>query len=927
MSTPVRPIIARLAHAAVITLLATPVLFVQSTLATPPVTERVSVDSAGNEANFLSESPSISSSGQFIAFSSEATNLVVGDSNGVRDIFLHDWLTGTTTRLSVDAQGQEANAASNWPAISANGKWVVFSSTASNLVENDNNGAEDIFVVEIGTGAIERVSLSASREQANASSTEPVISGDGRFVAFLSTATNLYSGANSGQAEIYLFDRTNRTIQWVSMPGGGANNWPGGDVSISADGDWIAFASRSSQLVPGDVNGRSDVFLWSRATSMLEIASSLSPTVQGNGSSYQPALSADGRFLAFRSTATNFVPSDSNGEFDVFRRDNLTGSFELVSLSSTGEQAIGFSSEEPVISADGRFVAFRSYASNLVPDDNNNSMDIFVRDMQGMTTRMSVDSNGSQANDHAFSPSISHDGSAVVFYSVATNLDLVRADNNGVSDVFSHGDKPLPEPTSTPTTEPSATPTKDPTPTETTTPEPTLTPTDQPTTTMTPSPSATSTVEPTATSTSEPTATPTTAPTTVTPTDEPTPTETSTPEPTFTPTDEPGPTSTPTDEPGPTEPPNPSSAPALELQTKLNVNEGSTFTASGSFSDPDSTHWTATVDYGDGQGPQSLALTSSKTFKLRWVYGDNGDFTAVVRVVDDSGAFGEAELQVHVKNASPKMESDNLHSLRVCDQKIKEGGKDKGNSACEIGDWFVATVGEPTVFSFNLADSGSDDLKIRWKFSDDVTYYNNGKAADPYPSPMGNYPFHITHNATVVFEKPGVQYVTIDLYDDDGAKTSMTVKVLVRGAKACRTSLGYWIKRFKEERYGMYSGELRAHLSILSAFITSSFGEYQPEMLDRLESFILNNTDDSAHARAEMLTAWLNFTNGAVDWDEVIKDADGKHDLPYAEVLREILAILVDRGVSSDELQHAIELAKSINLHNRKGRVCPVYDD
>ena len=140
-------------------------------------------------------------------------------------------------------------------------------------------------------------------------------------------------------------------------------------------------------------------------------------------------------------------------------------------------------------------------------------------------------------------------------------------------------------------------------------------------------------------------------------------------------------------------------------------------------------------------------------------------------------------------------------------------------------------------------------------------------------------------------------------------------------------SLGQWIKRFKDDGYNMYSGELRAHLSILSAFIASSFNEYQPSTIDKLESFILSNQGDSTRARAEMLTAWLNFTNGAVEWDEIIEDADGSHDLPFADVLHEIFEILLSGDVSNEDYKQVIELAKSINLHNRRGRACPVYED
>ena len=336
-----------------------------------------------------------------------------------------------------------------------------------------------------------------------------------------------------------------------------------------------------------------------------------------------------------------------------------------------------------------------------------------------------------------------------------------------------------------------------------------------------------------------------------------------------------------------------------------------------------STQWTATVDYGDGQGPQPLELNDSNSFKLRWTYGDNGEFTALVQIRDVQGAVGEAALKVLVKNLAPLMVSDTLHSLERCDQEVKSA---HGRSACKISDWFVATVGEPTVFTLDLNDAGSDDLRIHWSFADEVTYFNNGVFADPFPSPTGTYPFHVLHSATAVFDKPGVQYVNVAVFDDDGGKASMKVKVLVRGAQSCRTSLGYWIKYFKDINSSAYSGEMRAHLSILSAFVTSSFGEFRPEAIDHLESFVVSSSGDHAQARAELLTAWLNFTNGAVDWDDVIDDADGSRDLPYAQVLHEILAILTRGNPSNEDFKRAIELARSINLHNQRGRVCPVYN-
>jgi len=263
MSTPSKLRFPRLLSAVLIVLLASPALFVQATLAHPNETERVSINSAGSEGNRVSRTPSINADGQIIVFASEATNLVDGDTNNFQDIFLHDWLTGKTERVSLNVHGQEANGASDWPEISADGLSVVFTSTASNLVDGDSNGFEDVFVVNLQSGEVELVDQSATGDQANAASTQPVISGDGRFVAFVSAATNLVPGATAGLEEIYLFDRADGSLQWISAPRIGAvNDGVSGEPAISADGSWVAFSSASSQLVPGDTLGRRDVFLW-----------------------------------------------------------------------------------------------------------------------------------------------------------------------------------------------------------------------------------------------------------------------------------------------------------------------------------------------------------------------------------------------------------------------------------------------------------------------------------------------------------------------------------------------------------------------------------------------------------------------------------------------------------------------------------------
>lgn len=905
MPTPRKPRFLKLLSAVLIVMLASPALLVQATLAHPSETERVSISSAGSEGNQVSRIPSINADGQIIVFASEATNLVDGDTNGVQDIFLHDWLTGTTERVSLSGQGQEANGASDWPEISADGLSVVFTSTATNLVDGDSNGLEGVFVVNLQSGAVELVSHPTSGSQADAPCSQPVISGDGRFIAFVSAATNLVPGATAGLEEIYLFDRADGSLQWVSAPRiGTANDGVSGEPAISADGNWVAFSSNSAQLVSGDTLGLRDIFLWNRVSSAIERVSVTQTGGEADSLSYVPALSADGRFVVFRSHASNLVISELANWGDIFLRDNLNGSLQRVNISTTGEQA-GGPSDEPAISADGRFIVFRSHATNLVPNDTNISPDIFVRDMQGSTARISVDSFAGESNGSNFSPAISADGSAIAFYSEANNLDLVLVDINDAGDIFAHGEPPTAEPTETPTAEPTETPTT----------EPTETPTAEPTETLTPEPTDTPTAEPTYTPTTEPTDTPTAEPT-----------DAPTAEPTDVPTAEP--TDAPTAEPTASEePPGESSPPIILLKQEICVKEGGTIALTGSFQDPDSERWTATVDYGDGTGTKELTLQSEGTFKLRWTYGDNGSYKVTVRVIDGSGAVGTADLKVTVKNKSPRLEIDLQPDLTAYRDQAGSSYDRGGEPADKIGKWLVATAGERTTFTIDVEDPGSDDLIIRWSFGDEVTYFNEGDEADPFPSPWGTYPFHVTHTASVIFDKPGVRNVRVDVYDDDGGKVSMYFQVLVRGKERCRTSLGYWIQYFKNENNAEFKGELRAHLSILSAFVTSSFGEFRPEAVDALEGFVLYDMDQSARARAQLLASWLNFTNGSVEWDDVIRDADGKHDMPYAEVLREILAILVDRNATPEEISHAIELAESINLSSRSGAACPVYGD
>src|SRR5262249_36172564 len=218
------------------------------------------------------------------------------------------------------------------------------------------------------------------------------------------------------------------------------------EPALSADGRWVAFASLDTTLVAGDTNQSSDVFVHDRVTGVTVRVSISSSAAEGNGSSYYPALSKDGRFVAFESVATNLVPFDGNGKSDVFVHDRDpdrngiydegNGKTTRVSVSSPGVGGDG-GSYFPAISANGRDVAFHSEADDLVAGDTNGGLDVFVRDrIAGTTVRVSVDSAGAEANGYSHFPSISADGSVVAFTSYASNL--VGGDGNGEEDVFVH---------------------------------------------------------------------------------------------------------------------------------------------------------------------------------------------------------------------------------------------------------------------------------------------------------------------------------------------------------------------------------------------------------------------------------------------------------------------------------------------------------
>lgn len=302
-------------------------------------TLRVSVDSNGMESNGNSYWSAISADGRYIVFQSDADNLVSGDTNGVFDVFVHDQITHQTKRVSVDAGGTQGNNSSWYPNISANGRYIAFMSNADNLVINDTNAVSDIFVHDQQTNQIDRVSISNNGIQGNADSNlHPSLSADGRYVSFYSNATNLVIGDTNNVADIFVFDRQTSQIARVSIASDGTQgNDFSASVSMSSDGRYVTFHSPASNLVGDDTNNQWDVFVHDQETGQTTRVSVHTDGTQGNDISLNPRISADGRYVTFNSPSTNLVSDDTNNQSDGFVHDRNEGqSITSVQIPLTG---------------------------------------------------------------------------------------------------------------------------------------------------------------------------------------------------------------------------------------------------------------------------------------------------------------------------------------------------------------------------------------------------------------------------------------------------------------------------------------------------------------------------------------------------------------------------------------------------------------
>ena len=406
---------------------------------------RISVGAEGQQGDGDSWYNWMSYDGRFVSFHSAASTLLDSDSNGADDAFVYDRLTGSLRCVSLDPVGAVGNGASQRVRVSGDGRFVTFHSRATNLVGGDANGRSDIFVCELATNQVTLVSVNSEGEQGNHYSEYPSISADGRHVAFISRATNLIDDDTNGPVvDVFVHDRqTGETVCASVASDGSQANANSGYPVISGDGRRVVFMSQASNLVPDDTSSGYDIFLHdldTQQTVRVNVdswgaqAQGPDPNAPDSSNSFYPSISHDGQRVVFISNAIDLVGGDTNGADDIFLHRLSTGMTTRVSVSSAGQQG-NDDSAWPRICPDGRYVAFNSYADNLVAGDTNNYSDIFLHDLEtARTWRVTRTQAGGQANRSSRVPAVSQGAHFVAWYSEATNL--VPGDTNDMRDEF-----------------------------------------------------------------------------------------------------------------------------------------------------------------------------------------------------------------------------------------------------------------------------------------------------------------------------------------------------------------------------------------------------------------------------------------------------------------------------------------------------------
>ncbi len=404
-------------------------------------TERVTQAAGQSAGNRPSSTPSVDGSGRFVVYSSAATNLVPVDPNGaIRDVFIADRLFGEHRILSLGVSGGAADGPSTEPAISGDGQRVAFTSAATNLVPGDTNGVTDVFVRD-QSGAVVMASVTPTGQPGNRPSSRPDLSADGRFLVFESEASDLVEADSNGHSDVFVRDLLTSTTRRASVSSANAQgNARSGAPAISGNGRVVSFESSANNLVRRDRNRRPDVFVRDLHAGRTAIVSISSSGKQQNDAVPAPFhmvsdLDETGRRVVFESDATNLVSADANESTDVFLRDRKTRTTRIVSASSTNVQGNN-DTISPRITPSGRFVAFQSFATNYEARDSSGP-DVYLRDLDlRVTTPVSVPTDGTrrarEARQILQRPALSDAGDLVVFSSTAANLTPARRTSEDV---------------------------------------------------------------------------------------------------------------------------------------------------------------------------------------------------------------------------------------------------------------------------------------------------------------------------------------------------------------------------------------------------------------------------------------------------------------------------------------------------------------
>lgn len=410
----------------------------------PYITERVNLTSSGGQSVGEALEPNISQDGRFVSFMTSSSDIVANDTNNKTDIFVRDRKLGTTVRANLTSAGGELSWVVSGYKMSANGRFIIFSSSGSGIVPGDTNGKQDMFLRDLKNNTTEMVSLASTGALPNDSTRDVAdISADGRYVVFSSYATNLVPNDVNSNQDVFIRDRKLGTTTMLSKSDGGTlGNDFSTNASISCDGSYVTFISGASNLVNNDTNGKVDVFLVDRVAD--NSVSNL--TVNANGDSWLGGyadISCNGETVVFGSEASNLVVNDTNNARDLFVYNMIDGTFERVNVDPAGNETVYIPNPNngvrPVstnsLDYSGRYVVFSGLTTTFVSGDTNSANDIFLRDLRDGTTQIiSKRNTTTQTNAGSSNPAVSLDGREVIFDSLDTGY--VSGDTNSVQDIF-----------------------------------------------------------------------------------------------------------------------------------------------------------------------------------------------------------------------------------------------------------------------------------------------------------------------------------------------------------------------------------------------------------------------------------------------------------------------------------------------------------